>query len=80
MTIIISPEELEPNFQAPWKLGLIHNLSIDYADNAIWATFEKKEVIIFNFKWWGLVLDNRWCGYSISSGAAGIMINFDKNN
>lgn len=74
MTIIIQPEELELEFRKPWKLGLISNLSIDFADNAIWATFEKKEVIIFYFKKWGWVTENRWTTYSISSGAAGIMI------
>lgn len=80
MTIIISPDELEPNFQLPWKLGLVHHPSIDYADNAIWATFEGKQITLFKFSWWGLVLDNRWCGYNISAGAAGILIDFQKKD
>jgi len=75
MLIIISPDELEPEFRKQWKLGLISGLSIDFADNAIWASFEGKQVIIMRFHKWGYVLDNRWCSYTITSGEAGILIN-----
>ena len=75
MLIIISPDELETEFRNKWKLGLISNLSIDFADNAIWASFENKEIIIFKFHNWGYVLDNRWCSYTITAGQAGILIN-----
>jgi hypothetical protein len=74
MLIIISPDELEPEFRDSWKAGHVNHLSIDYADNAIYGTFEKKEVIIFRFKKFGWISDNRYNTYQISSGNAGIMI------
>jgi len=78
MVILISPEELEPEFQAQWKLGYIQHLVIDYADNAIYATFEGKEVIIFRFKDYGFINDNRRNIYSLAVGEAGIVINIKK--
>jgi hypothetical protein len=77
MTILIGINELEEEFQIPWKMGLVNHLVIDYADNAIYGTFEKKEVIIFRFKKYGWVCDNRYNLYTLSSGEAGIMINMN---
>lgn len=48
--------------------------SIDYADNAIYAVFEGKLVIIFRFKRYGWVNDNRTNSYNITAGPAGITI------
>ena len=78
MIINILPEELEPEFRESWKMGWITQLSIDYADNAIWAIFEGKQVIIFRFKDYGFINDNRYNRYSVSSGLAGIMITINK--
>ena len=50
MFIHITPDELEEEFRESWKLGFIKHPSIDYADNAIWAEFENRVVIIFRFK------------------------------
>jgi hypothetical protein len=75
MIIHITPDELEPEFRNSWKLGHITQPSIDYADNAIYAIFEKKIVIVFRFSSVGITLDNRFNGYTISSGLAGITIN-----
>lgn len=74
MLIIISPDELEPEFRQSWKLGHIIHPTIDYADNAIYAVFEGKQTIIFRFKKWGLIHDNRCNTYLVTSGPAGIMI------
>jgi hypothetical protein len=74
MKILIGVHELEPEFREPWKMGLVNHLVIDYAYNAIYATFDKKEVIIFNFKKYGWVCDNRYNSYTLSKGEAGIMI------
>lgn len=79
MTILIGTDELEPEFQSPWKGGFIKHPSIDYADNCIYATFEKQEVIIFRFKDYGWVNDNRRNSYRISSGEAGILIKIEKS-
>jgi hypothetical protein len=74
MLIHISPDELESEFKNSWKLGFITQPSIDYADNAIYALFEGKQVIIFRFKKYGFIMDNRYNSYDISSGKAGITI------
>ena len=74
MFIHITPDELEEEFKESWKLGLISQPSIDYADNAIWALFESKNIIIFRFKDYGWIHDNRRNTYLISAGSAGITI------
>jgi hypothetical protein len=74
MFIHITPEELEEEFRESWKLGFISQPSIDYADNAIWAIFENKTVVIFRFKKYGWINDNRYNKYLISAGSAGITI------
>lgn len=74
MFIHITPDELEEEFRESWKLGLISQPSIDYADNAIWAIFESKDIIIFRFKDYGWINDNRRNTYLISAGSAGITI------
>ena len=79
MIINISPEELEPEFRESWKMGMITQPSIDYADNAIWAIFEGKQVVIFRFKKYGFINDNRYNKYFISAGNAGITIRIESN-
>ena len=77
MIINILPDELEPEFRENWKMGRITQPSIDYADNAIWALFEGKNVIIFKFHKYGWVNDNRYNSYLISAGSAGITIKIE---
>ncbi len=79
MIINILPDELEPEFVNSWKMGFITHPSIDYATNAIHAIFEGKDVIIFKFKEYGWINDNRYNTYSISAGRAGVMIRIEKN-
>ncbi len=78
MIINILPDELEPEFINSWKMGMITQPSIDYADNAIWAIFEGNDVIIFRFKDYGFINDNRRNTYDISAGKAGITIRIEK--
>ena len=80
MFIHITPDELEEEFRESWKLGLISQPSIDYADNAIWALFESKNIIIFRFKDYGWINDNRRNTYLISAGSAGITIQIKKTS
>lgn len=80
MLLIISPEELIPEYIEDWKLGYITNLCIDYATNAIHGWFRDEEVIIFRFKEYGWMNDNRHNIYNISSGTAGIMIQIKKSH
>jgi hypothetical protein len=77
MIINISPEELEPEFRESWKMGFITQPSIDYADNAIWAILEGEQVVIFRFKNYGFINDNRYNKYFISAGNAGITIRIE---
>ena len=79
MIINISPEELEPEFRESWKMGFITQPSIDYADNAIWAILEGEQVVIFRFKKYGFINDNRYNKYFISAGNAGITIRIESN-
>jgi hypothetical protein len=65
MFILITPEELEEEFRESWKLGWITQPSIDYADNAIYAIYEGRQVIIFHFKKYGWINDNRHNSYKI---------------
>ena len=74
MLIYITPEELEKEFIEPWKLNLITGVHIDYATNAIHGWFEGKEVIIFRFKNYGFINDNRFNTYRLSSGESGVTI------
>jgi hypothetical protein len=74
MLIHIAPDELIEEFKNSWKLGYITQPSIDYADNALYAIFENKLVTIFRFNKFGIYLDNRFNGYQISYGLAGITI------
>ena len=79
MIINILPDELEPEFRESWKMGFITQPSIDYADNAVWANFEGKNVVIFRFKEYGWINDNRYNNYTVSSGLAGITIRIEKS-
>lgn len=74
MQILITPDEFEPEFRNSWKAGLISQPSIDYATNAIHVWFEGRDCILFKFKDYGWINDNRFNTYYIAAGRAGIMI------
>ncbi len=78
MLIHISINELEEKFRRPFMLGLIKEPSIDYATNAIHGWFDGKDEIIFKFKDYGFINDNRSNKYSLSSGEAGVTILINK--
>jgi hypothetical protein len=78
MIINILPDELESGFIESWKMGFITQPSIDYGDNAIYAIFEGRQVIIFRFKDYGFINDNRRNTYDVSAGKAGITIRITK--
>ena len=80
MLIHIGVEELEENFRSHWRANLISNPHIDYATNSIHGWFENEDCIIFRFKDYGFIHDNKFNTYNISSGAAGITIQIIKSN
>lgn len=79
MILIISPNELEEEFRDSWKMGHIKHPHLDFATNAIHATFEGKDVIIYRFIKYGYVVSNKSGTHAISAGDAGIMIHFINN-
>lgn len=58
----------------PCLLEQLYNLGIDYADHDITGYYKDEEYKVFQFKYYGLKLDNRWNTYNISAGKAGITI------
>ena len=80
MIIHITPDEFEPEFQIPWKQNQIKSPMIDYATNAIHGWFEEKDVIIFRFKGYGFINDNRFSTRELSVGAAGITLLIERTN
>lgn len=74
MFIHITPDEFEPEYRDAWKQELIKHPSIDYATNAIHGWFENKDVIIFRFKDYGFINDNRFNTRELSVGPAGITL------
>lgn len=66
MIITIKIEELFPESKEDFSKGLIEQLSIDYATNAIHGWIKEKEVIIFRFKNYGWINDNRWNTYNLT--------------
>ena len=74
MLIHIQTQELEKEFINPVKNGFVFQPAIDYQTNAIHAQYEEKDVIIFKFKKYGWLNDNRFNTYNLSLGPAGITI------
>jgi hypothetical protein len=80
MIIHITPDEFEPEIQEAWKQNLIKSPMIDYATNAIHGWFEGKDVIIFRFKDYGFINDNRFSTRELSIGAAGVTLLITKTS
>ena len=80
MIIHITPDEFESELQEAWKQNIIKSPMIDYATNAIHGWFEDKDVIIFQFKDYGFINDNRFSTRELSIGAAGITLLISKTN
>lgn len=74
MLIHISTQELEEEFINHVRNGFVSQASIDYQTNAVHAQYEGKDVIIFNFKKYGWLSDNRFNTYNLSLGTTGITI------
>ena len=79
MLIHIGVEELEENFRSHWRAELIAHPHIDYATNAIHGWFENEDCIIFRFKDYGWINDNRRNTYEVNAGMAGITISIKRN-
>jgi hypothetical protein len=78
MILYIPLEDLESEFIPYFRFRTISNLSLDYATNAIHGYLGDKEVIVFRFKDYGFIHDNRFNTQSISYGEAGITMSIRK--
>jgi len=78
MLIHVGIEEFEEEFRTPWVAGLIKHPSIDYATNAIHGWYNNEDKIIFRFKDYGFINDNRFNTYDLSYGTAGITVKIIK--
>ena len=75
MVIFISIDEFEDKVKNAFNFAHINNVSIDYATNAIHASFTgHDDVIIFKFDDYGFFNQNKYNTYSLSYGEAGITI------
>ena len=75
MMIFISVQDLEEEFrETPSNIDRLKNCGIDYMTSTLDGIIDEKEYIIFDFKKYGIKLDNRWTDYRITKGEAGIFI------
>ena len=80
MTLFIPLEDLASGWKAPFIYEELSGFHLDYATNAIHCWFGEEEVIIFKFKDYGWINDNRFNIYNISAGSAGIIVQITKTN
>lgn len=73
MKIIINKEELK-EFKPLFEEGKFTGLHIDYATNAIHSWKGEEEFIIFRFKNFGWINDNRYNTYDLTYNTEEIII------
>jgi len=74
MTLFIPLEELASGWKAPFIYKELSGFHLDYATNAVHCWFGEEEVIIFRFKDYGWINDNRYNKYKITADEAGITL------
>lgn len=74
MTLLINTDDLIPEYKEKYKSGLIGNLNLDYATNALHGWLGEEDVIIFRFKNYGWIHDNKYNTYEIYAGPKEIKI------
>jgi hypothetical protein len=79
VTIYIERNELLNEVQSDWAAGLIGQASIDYATNCIHAWCGEREVIVFSFRDYGFIHDNRFNRYELKCSTDGIVIRITKS-
>jgi hypothetical protein len=84
MIIIIPIEEIDQQFFQDFRWNRIYDLHLDYATNAIHCRIqndpENRDLIIFRFKDYGFIHDNRFNSYILTGGPAGILITITKKS
>lgn len=71
MIIEISKEEFEDGMKELFDQGKLRSFSIDYATNAIHGWYNNTDCIIFKFKGYGFINDNRYNTYDLFNDVNG---------
>lgn len=74
MEIVIHVDDLIPEYKEKYKAGLITNLNLDYATNGLHGWLGEEDVIIFKFKNYGWIHDNKYNTYEIYADSKQIKI------
>jgi hypothetical protein len=73
MTIIVSTEEFEEGMKELFDNGQLKHFSIDYATNAIHGWNNNQDCIVFKFKGYGFINDNRYNKYDLTNNEKGFI-------
>ena len=78
MTIIVSTEEFEEGMKELFDNGQLKHFSIDYATNAIHGWNNDQDCIVFKFKGYGFINDNRYNTYDLTNNEKGFILEIRK--
>jgi len=78
MVIEISTDEFEDGMKDLYDNGKLSNFSIDYATNAIHGWCDNIDCIIFKFKGYGFINDNRYNTYELINHTNGFKLSIKK--
>lgn len=78
MTIIVSTEEFEEGMKELYDNNQLKHFSIDYATNAIHGWNNDQDCIIFKFKGYGFINDNRYNKYDLINDEKGFILEITK--
>jgi hypothetical protein len=78
MIIIVSTEEFEEGMKELFDNGQLKHFSIDYATNAIHGWNNNQDCIVFKFKGYGFINDNRYNKYDLTNNEKGFILNITK--
>jgi hypothetical protein len=78
MTIIVSTEEFEEGMKELYDNNQLKHFSIDYATNAIHGWYKDQDCIVFRFKGYGFINDNRYNTYDLTNDEKGFILKIRK--
>jgi hypothetical protein len=78
MIIIVSTEEFEEGMKELFDNGQLKHFSIDYATNAIHGWDNNQDRIVFKFKGYGFINDNRYNKYDLINDEKGFILEITK--
>jgi len=78
MIINISKNEFEEGMEELFDNNQLIHFAIDYATNAIHGWNNGKDCIVFKFKGYGFINDNRYNKYDLTHNEKGIIISITK--